>query len=692
MLLSTSEKKAFGMSHKNRLQSSRKYIDNRSLAHSLADAGYAVFPCKEAGPKGVIKSPYTKRGFKAATLDHDQIDEWWDRWPGAVPGLPTGRKNGIGVLDIDKGHGDGRDGERALEELGFVGSDLSHLRVMTPGGGKHLYFSHVEGMTNSASHLPKGIDIRVEGGYVIAPQAVMADGSSYEYITCHTLTEDLIGIPVFPRELRQPERVERTSANDNDRELLSIDELTNIVYDLDFDEWCDAGREPYFTVIAAIHDATGGSDEGKRLSKNWAEQSKKFNSRDFERDWESFKDDSENPITVGSLIPHAPTYLAEQERKWRKEVLADFLELDSLDPPANPLVILTPDACDVGSFSNYVVKGLFGAGEIGTIVGAPGVGKSALAASMAYAVAQGDLTFGMRTREGPVFYLACENETDMKRRVKALHDNRGAADNFRLVLGGGGNLKAGSKFHRALLKQIERDRPVLVVIDTLAAAMPGFEENSSEGMGQAIAVAKSLGKFGAAVVVVHHDTKAGDGLPRGHSSLNGIVDVNLALRRNDDGIITGECSKNRSGKSHEQIVAYENRVVELGFDQDGDAITTVICEETETSQRKPEAVSKSGALALRILKDCMQGASAVSLNVWRDACMEDPWLKSYDKHDTRRKTFRRAKEDLEEAAHIAIDGENVRVIDQNRADVEVEEFGPRVVRRSNRHREIEGLA
>lgn len=686
------------MSHRRAEKSSKKFSYNRELAHKYADAGYVVFPCREDGPKGVVKTPYTRHGFKDATASHDQIDEWWDNWPGAIVGLPTGERNGIAVLDVDQK--DGKDGRATLQANGV--RPRAVVVSETPSGGTHFIYAHEHGLRSTTDHTPAGekapgVDVRAEVAYIIAPDSVMAGGSRYRTTSKASLLDHDLRLSNWPNDL-PVRKLKKREANDNHEgatrpQRVADSALMAIPNDGGRDWWRD---------MAAAHKSAGGSFA---VFNEWSQDHASYDSRHTRQTWKSLDARKAGGITERTL------YYEASENGWRDleedaeiraafddkdyDWLEDIIAEEKKAAPANSsLVMLTPDDCDVGSRSNYVIKGFLGAGEIGTVVGPPGVGKSALTASMGYAVAQGDETFSMRTREGPVFYLACENETDMKRRVKALRDKRGPADNFHLVLGGAGNLIVGSKFHRALLKEIERQRPVLVVIDTLAAAMPGFEENSSEGMGKAIAMAKSLGKFGAAVVIVHHDTKAGDGLPRGHSSLNGIVDVNLALRREVDGVITGQCSKNRSGKSHEQIVAYENQVVELGIDQDGDAITTVICEEAELFPRTPKSLSGPNAQAMRILIDCMQGASSIPVSVWRSAFMNDEWLQSYDNKDTRRKIFDRARQGLQNLKLIAIDSEkNVRVIDPNCADMEVEEFDDEPhVRRGRRKREIEGLA
>ncbi|MDA8348208.1 MAG: bifunctional DNA primase/polymerase, partial [Pseudomonadota bacterium] len=57
--------------------------------------GLPVFPCRPD------KRPYTEHGFKDATTNLDMIEEWWNRWPEALIGVPTGKASGLVVLDVD---------------------------------------------------------------------------------------------------------------------------------------------------------------------------------------------------------------------------------------------------------------------------------------------------------------------------------------------------------------------------------------------------------------------------------------------------------------------------------------------------------------------------------------------------------------------------------------------------------------
>jgi hypothetical protein len=133
--------------------------------------GYAkksipVFPCK---PRG--KEPLTPHGHHDATTDPDRIRAWWSRWPDANIAMPTGKRSGKIVVDVDPEHG-GYDSLAVLHEEGYELPLTATIK--TGGGGVHHYLRCPEGVEvrNSAGKVGPGLDIRGEGGYVIVPPSV----------------------------------------------------------------------------------------------------------------------------------------------------------------------------------------------------------------------------------------------------------------------------------------------------------------------------------------------------------------------------------------------------------------------------------------------------------------------------------------------------------------------------------------
>src|SRR5262249_14056450 len=108
-----------------------------------------------------------------------QIRSWWARHPNAMIGLPTGPQSGVWVLDID--NGEGKDGKASLATLESTYGALPETgKVTTPSGGSHYYFKY-DGEVRSRGQLADGLDVRGDGGYVIAGGSVRSDGRSYEW-------------------------------------------------------------------------------------------------------------------------------------------------------------------------------------------------------------------------------------------------------------------------------------------------------------------------------------------------------------------------------------------------------------------------------------------------------------------------------------------------------------------------------
>ena len=120
------------------------------------------------------KHPRWNRGLNEATLDPDRIRAWGRRWEQSNIGIRTGAVSGLVVLDIDPRHG----GDQTLQSLEQIHGPLEHtVECLTGGGGRHLYFAHPGGkVPNSSGRLGPGLDVRGDGGYVVAPPSIHPRG------------------------------------------------------------------------------------------------------------------------------------------------------------------------------------------------------------------------------------------------------------------------------------------------------------------------------------------------------------------------------------------------------------------------------------------------------------------------------------------------------------------------------------
>ena len=130
-------------------------------------------PCKG-------KIPLTPHGYKDASKEAEAVKRLFANHYANI-GIATGKVSGIFVLDIDIKNGAG--GAESLAELEReYGALPSTVEAKTCSGGRHLYFRYPEQGIGCKTGIRKGIDVRGDGGYVVAPPSVI-DGKSYDWLT-----------------------------------------------------------------------------------------------------------------------------------------------------------------------------------------------------------------------------------------------------------------------------------------------------------------------------------------------------------------------------------------------------------------------------------------------------------------------------------------------------------------------------
>jgi hypothetical protein len=342
-------------------------------------------------------------------------------------------------------------------------------------------------------------------------------------------------------------------------------------------------------------------------------------------------------------------------------------EADKKVDPESPrpkLRLLSVADCAAAKPRRYIVKGIIAAGDLVLVIGPPGAGKSALVPLMTYAVALGRPVFGRPVQAGKVLYVAAEDAHGMPGRVHALKRRYGDAGDFFLV-DGATDLFSPEGEAEELRALVRREKPAVVVIDTLAAAFPGMRENESQDMGAAITLARSFGRDdgdtpGPAVILLHHVPKGDESTPRGHGILNGDADVVLRLARGiDSGTVTVSFGKNRNGPSFGVQMAFAIETEVIGSDEDGDDITAPVAVESGAPRRLGPRLTAAERKAVGFLADVLneQGKPlplgpgfAANLNgtdeaVWRHAC-EDRRLSTAETSKDRARAFRATYKNL----------------------------------------------
>jgi putative DNA primase/helicase len=183
-------------------------------ALSYARKGWPVFPCRERdfsmvkgnGDTIVLKAkaPYSGSGVKDATRDEEVIKGWWRRWPNAMIGLAMGH-NGLFALDFDPRTDDDTGEVFTLDTLKAalveqMGCDLpKSLSAMTQSDGVHVYLLQPKAgePIRNRGNLPRHVDVRGLGGYVIAPPSILyrEDGTEGRYSWLSNRHDDPVEAP-----------------------------------------------------------------------------------------------------------------------------------------------------------------------------------------------------------------------------------------------------------------------------------------------------------------------------------------------------------------------------------------------------------------------------------------------------------------------------------------------------------------
>lgn len=134
----------------------------KESAIRYAKKGFKVFPlAPQSKSKQVLKS-----WKEEATQDLSKIEQWWTQNPYYNIGLVTG--GGLFVIDVDI-----KNNKNGFQSLQQHGKELpTTVKVKTPSGGVHLYYRAEKQISNKVN-LYDGIDIRGEGGYVVAPPSMI---------------------------------------------------------------------------------------------------------------------------------------------------------------------------------------------------------------------------------------------------------------------------------------------------------------------------------------------------------------------------------------------------------------------------------------------------------------------------------------------------------------------------------------
>lgn len=592
--------------------------DNDILAAALryAAAGVAVFPTRIGIRGDGKKEVYPIASWKeASTTDPAIIASWWG---------PNGtrRDNALcidcgksGLVMIDQDISDGKQGLVEWEKL----SPPPTWRVRSGSGGAHDYYradpSRPVTVDNDGA-VADGVDVRGEGGFAFAPPSIDPRGGMWEWVDGEPDWTNLPPVPTIVLDRMEAKQAGKRPKPNPSREVPlepTAHGSTSILFaspseldDRDFGP--DGGYKTRAAALALLSEQhrrfvalTGeGNARSHILSQEFGVLAGHGVGVFWTYDW-ALEQLLQAARDNGMVDVHGERYVADQARRglefgmrepWHEipppaEQLTAAIEATPADAVDALLAeMLTPEQVTERKPPRYLIHGLLQFDSESWIIGPPGSKKSFVVLDQAARVAAGQPWQGRRVNPADVVMIVAEGAGGVGKRIKAWSIRHGRMPDGIHILPR--PVQAGSPEKWAVLVEAcrrlaasarERDRGMLVIVDTQARVTVGLKENDATDMGVFIdAVSAIRQATGACVYVVHHTGRAG-GDARGSSAVDGAQTTELKIIPGK-GKLAARLSVEKQ-KDIEEIepidLAFE--AVDVGVDEDGERVSSLVLAE-----------------------------------------------------------------------------------------------------------------
>lgn len=446
--------------------------------------------------------------------------------------------------------------------------------------------------------------------------------------------------------------------------------IPNLGSEVHYDQWIRLGY--------AVHRATGGGPDGFAVWDTWSRLSDKYQTDETEAAWRrisSALSGKSPPRTVGAgtifflaaqagwVRPFAfagtnsgvhddTAHDTHEQRRPEAPVILTMRELDALPPP------------------EWLVHGLIPEKSMVVPFGPPKSGKTFIVLSWCLHLAAGKDWFGLKVKQGGIVYIAGEGTGGLSLRLRAM---RQAYD-----------ISVDAPFwivRRAVNFQVENEVAALVtairnvagntplaavVVDTLARAMPGADENSAQEVGLVIAACDWLrNELDCAVIPVHHSGKDIARGARGTSALRGAWDTALEITGTGTRTVMTVVDQ-KEGESGQRL-AFRMEKIAVGIGRS----SLVPMLETDPGQEDPEVVHREptghALTALIIIRNLMAGSESAIIPPFAGipsgdirGIHHDLWRRGFyekmpgEPQPKRKLAFYRASQKLEQLGYVGI--------------------------------------
>lgn len=528
---------------------------SRDRAVDLAKRGVFVFPVDKN------KKPITKKGdFSderwSASADLATVHFMFNKFPDADIGIATGESQLV-VIDVDVKSGGMKWYEEHKHELrcGYI--------VRTRSGGRHLYYraDPDRDVRDSAGVIAPGVDVRGEGGYVVA----------YTDIELGTWPSDAAKLP----------EALHLSATKGERK--------SNVLKVDFRNAHPSQGERSDKLIK-IGGALVARGKAWKVVERLVRKEADLCQPPFD------EDELEKTVLKSLRTYYDEEHAPRPPRKIRTAAA------EAIDDSEDRILIPAEQLWAQQELPAQLVEGILEQQTECSLIGPTGAAKSLIALELSLAIATGKRFFGHKCQQGPVLYLCGEGAGGIRRRFQALALDRGIEPRgipF-AVLPKAFDME-GPDIEDALDEFEARYSapPVAVVIDTYSRYVG--RENDENASGDLYtffaAVAEVFG--GIARIIVHHTGHGDAKRSRGTSAWNQAVDTEFVISVEDDpptfeSVRTMENTKQKDGELGEPKYFKLKKVV-TRTRREGKLLWSVVLEETEPPEDAKQP-AKGGAM------------------------------------------------------------------------------------------------
>lgn len=533
-------------------------------ALDLAGKGFRVFPCVINGKDPICDWK------DVATTDPSKIRSLW-----TCPIFDSVMDYNIGValpkdmLVVDVDVRDGKEGDKALALIEAIDGPLPETyTVDTPSGGEHRYFRVERDSSTFPKTLSPHIDLQGAGKYVVGPGSVIG-GRTYR-ARSESRASDIPMARGWLCDLPTPKR-----RNKDDRvgteELAKLDTAENLKRATEYLE----GAPDHDTYQRAARVKDFGVSEEQCLNlilTHW----KGADTRDLDhlefrvgnayRYGQNVVGAADPAVEFDDQSANVNDWAKPGDRKgklwveWWQDAQPD------LNQP-----FLIDDVLDLGTMA--------------VTYGDSNVGKTYIVLDQARCIAAGVDWNGHKVKQGLVVYIAAEGGRGFRKRIAAFRKHYGAEQlPFALVpcpidlFGAPGDTGALVR----LIKDAEAHTGqtcVMVVVDTLARAMGGGDENTSLDMGKLVGHCDKIrAATGATVNLIHHTGKDKAKGARGSSALRAATDTEIEV---DAGVVSVQKQRDMAKA---EAMNFQLTTVEIGTRTDGRAVTACVVEWLASSE------------------------------------------------------------------------------------------------------------